>query len=114
MPYTQRPDRFCQGLLEGPGGADGGRPPCLAAPGTIDQFFKTGQDRAFHWMTASILNLVRWFCALVTVLLPGLYIAVVTFHPEAIPVKLAPVHCGRKTGGALFHRVRGAHYAPGL
>ena len=90
MPYTQRPDRFCQGLLEGRVGlmADG-LPFAWLLPGTIDQFFKTGQDRAFHWMTASILNLVRWFCALVTVLLPGLYIAVVTFHPEAIPVKLA-------------------------
>ena len=90
MPYTQRPDRFCQGLLEGRVGlmADG-LPFAWMLPGTIDQFFKTGQDRAFHWMTASVLNLVRWFCALVTVLLPGLYIAVVTFHPEAIPVKLA-------------------------
>ena len=66
-----------------------GLPCAWMLPGTIDQFFKTGQDRAFHWMTASVLNLVRWFCALVTVLLPGLYIAVVTFHPEAIPVKLA-------------------------
>ena len=90
MPYTQRPDRFCQGLLEGRVGlmADG-LPFAWMLPGTIDQFFKTGQDRAFHWMTASVLNLVRWFCALVTVLLPGLYIAVVTFHPEGIPVKLA-------------------------
>lgn len=90
MPFTQRPDRFCQGLLEGRVGvmADG-LPMGWLLPGTIDQFFKTGQDRAFHWMTASALNLIRWFCALVTVLLPGLYIAVVTFHPEAIPVKLA-------------------------
>ena len=40
-------------------------------------------------MTASALSLVRWLCALLTLLLPGLYIALVTFHPEAIPVKLA-------------------------
>ena len=58
-------------------------------PGTIDQFFKTSQDRAYHWMVASALSLVRYFCALITVLLPGLYIALVTFHPEAIPPKLA-------------------------
>ena len=90
MPYTQRPDRFCQGLLEGRVGvmADG-LPFAWMLPGTIDQFFKTGQDRAFHWMTASALNLIRWFCAVITVLVPGLYIALVTFHPEAIPVKLA-------------------------
>ena len=58
-------------------------------PGTIDQFFKTGQDQAYHWMVSSALRLIRWFCALVTLVVPGLYIALVTFHPEAIPVKLA-------------------------
>ncbi len=90
MTYTQRPDRFCQGLLEGRVGlfADG-IPLGWLVPGTIDQFFKTGQDRAYHWMVASALSLIRYFCAAVTLLLPGLYIAVVTFHPEAIPVKLA-------------------------
>ena len=90
MPFTQRPDRFCQGLLEGRVGllADG-MPFAWMLPGTIDQFFKTSQDRAFHWMAASALNLIRWLCALATLLVPGLYIALVTFHPEAIPVKLA-------------------------
>ena len=90
MVYTQRPDRFCQGLLEGRVGliADG-IPLGWLVPGTVDQFFKTGQDRAYHWMTASALSLIRYLCALVTLLLPGLYIALVTFHPEAIPVKLA-------------------------
>ena len=90
MPYTQRPDRFCQALLEGRVGlmADG-LPFAWMLPGTIDQFFKTGQDRAYHWMAASALNVIRWFCAALTLLVPGLYIALVTFHPEAIPVKLA-------------------------
>lgn len=90
MPYTQRPDRFCRGLLEGRVGllADG-IPLGWLAPGTLDQFFKTGQDRAYHWMAASALRLIRYSCAALTILLPGLYIALVTFHPEAIPVKLA-------------------------
>lgn len=90
LPFTQRPDRFCQGLLEGRVGiiADG-IPLGWLVPGTIDQFFKTGQDRAYHWMVASALSLVRYFCAVLTLVLPGLYIAVVTFHPEAIPARLA-------------------------
>ncbi len=90
LPYTQRPDRFCQGLLEGRVGLlCDGIPLGWLLPGTLDQFFKTGQDRAYHWMVASALSLVRYFCALVTLTLPGLYIALVTFHPEAIPSKLA-------------------------
>ena len=90
MVFTQRPDRLCQGLLEGRVAlmADG-LPLAWLVPGTIDQFFKTGQDRAYHWLAASALSLIRYFCAALTLLLPGLYIALVTFHPEAIPPKLA-------------------------
>ena len=90
LPYTQRPDRFCQGLLEGRVGimADG-IPLGWLAPGTMDQFFITAQDRAYHYMVASALRLVRYFCAGLSVILPALYIAVVTYHPEAIPVRLA-------------------------
>ena len=87
---TQRPDRFCRELLDGRVGLlCDGIPLGWVAPGTADQFFKTGQDRAYHWMAASALRLIRYFCAAVTLLLPGLYIALVTYHPEAIPGKLA-------------------------
>ena len=90
LPYTQRPDRFCQGLLEGRVGimADG-IPLGWLAPGTMDQFFITAQDRAYHYIVASVLRLVRYGCAVLSVLLPALYIAVVTYHPEAIPLRLA-------------------------
>ena len=90
LPYTQRPDRFAQGLLEGKVGifADG-IPLGWLAPGTIAAFFTTAQDRAYHYMVASALRLVRYGCAAVSVLLPALYIAVVTYHPEAIPARLA-------------------------
>jgi len=87
---TQRPDRFCQGLLEGRVGLlCDGIPLGWLLPGTLDQFFKTGQDRAWHWLAASALSLIRYFCALLTLLLPGLYAALVTYHPEVIPPKLA-------------------------
>lgn len=88
--YTQRPDRFCQELLEGRVGIlCDGLPLGWIAPATVDQFFKTSQDRAWHWLAATALSLIRWFCALVTLLLPGTYVAMVTFHPEAIPARLA-------------------------
>lgn len=87
---TQRPDRFCRGLLEGRVGviADG-LPLGFLVPGTLDQSFGTSQDRAIHWMAATALRALRYLCALITLLLPGLYIALVTYHPEAIPAKLA-------------------------
>lgn len=90
MPFTQRPDRFCGGLMEGKVGLLAeGLPLGYLLPGTLEQFFRTGQDKSFHWMVSSALMALRYFCMVITLLLPGLYISFVTFHPEAIPVELA-------------------------
>lgn len=88
--YTERPDRFAAGLAEGRVGvlADG-LPIGWLFPATLDNFFRTGQDRSTSWAVASVLNALRYFCMLITLFLPGLYAAAVLFHPELIPVKLA-------------------------
>ena len=52
-------------------------------------FFKTGQDKSENWAVASSLSVLRYVCMLITLFLPGLYIAATTFHPEMIPLKLA-------------------------
>lgn len=88
--YTERPDRFCSGLAEGRVGVlVDGMPMGWLLPGTLDQFFRTGQDKTSNWMVASILSVLRYLCMLLTLFLPGLYVGVVRFHPETIPVKLA-------------------------
>lgn len=90
MPYTQRPDRFCGGLMEGKVGLLAeGLPLGYLLPGTLEQFFRTGQDKSFHWMVSSCLMALRYLCMVITLILPALYIALVTFHPETIPVQLA-------------------------
>lgn len=87
---TQRPDWFCSGLLEGRVGLlCDGQPMGWLLPGTASLFFRTEQDRAQHWLVATALRALRVGCMAVTVLLPALYAAVVTFHPEVIPLKLA-------------------------
>lgn len=58
-------------------------------PGTVGQFFKTSQDKSENWVVASALTVLRYLCMLITLFLPSLYIAAVTFHPEMIPLKLA-------------------------
>ena len=87
---TQRPDWFCGGLLEGRVGVlCEGLPMGWLAPGTVDQFFKTNQDKTGGWLMASAIRLLRYVCMFVSLLLPALYVAAVTFHPEMIPDKLA-------------------------
>ena len=88
--YTERPDRFCSGLVEGRVGVlIDGIPLGFLLPGTLGQFFKTGQDKSENWMVASSLSVLRYVCMLITLFLPSLYVAAVTFHPEMIPLKLA-------------------------
>jgi len=90
MAYTQRPDRFCGGLMEGRVGVlCDGLPMGWLLPGDIAQFFRTGQDKSQNWMMASALLLLRYLCTFITLFLPALYVAAVTFHPEMIPLKLA-------------------------
>ena len=87
---TQRPDWFCGGLMAGRVGVlCEGQSVGWLAPGTLGLFFQTEQDRTSNWMLATMLRLLRYFCMFVTLLLPALYVAVVTFHPETLPVKLA-------------------------
>lgn len=87
---TQRPDWFCGGLLEGRVGVlCEGQPMGWLLPGTFGQFFQTSQDKTENWMMATALRSLRWLCMFVTLLLPALYVAVVTFQPEMIPAKLA-------------------------
>ena len=87
---TQRPDWFCGGLLAGRVGVlCEGQSVGWLAPGTLGLFFQAGQDRSSNWMLATLVRLLRYFCMFVTLLLPALYVAVATFHPEMIPVKLA-------------------------
>ena len=87
---TQRPDWFCGGLLEGRVGVlCEGQPMGWLLPGTFGQFFQTNQDKTSNWMLATAVRVLRWACMFITLLLPALYVAVVTFQPEVIPVKLA-------------------------
>ena len=88
--YTERPDRFCSGLVEGRVGIlIDGIPLGYLLPGTLGQFFKTGQDKSVNWVAASALMVLRYVCMLITLFLPALYIAAVNFHTEMIPLKLA-------------------------
>ncbi len=90
LAHTERPDRFCMGLMEGRVGilAEGLALGFLL-PGTLGQFFKSGEDRTKNWMEVSLLRVLRYLCVLTTLFLPAFYLAAVNFHPEMIPAQLA-------------------------
>ena len=88
--FTERPDRFCRGLMEGRVGVliDGIPLGCLV-PCDLNQFLRTSQDLSYHWAIVSVLTLLRYLSIFITVLLPGFYIAVSAFHLQMIPTQLA-------------------------
>ena len=90
MAYTERPDRFCAGLVEGRVGIMvDGLPLGFLLPGTLGYFFKANEDKSKNWVEASFLRVLRYFCMLVALFLPALYVAAVNFHHEMLPATLA-------------------------
>lgn len=90
MQVTQRPDRFCHGLCQGRVGIlIEGIPLGYLVPAVLGDFLHAPEDRAENWMVASALTVLRWLCLLGTLYLPAVYVAVVNFHPEMVPVRLA-------------------------
>ncbi len=90
MLFTERPDRFCRGILNGRVGVlIDGIPLGGLLPGNLALFLETPQDREYHWLMAAALVLLRYGCLLLTLTLPGFYIAAASFHFEMLPTKLA-------------------------
>ena len=86
---TERPDRAASFLLEGQVVLVlDGSPRVLAAPVSFLHLFHTPDDMAMRWPYGLLTRLVRLLAALMTLLLPGLFVAFTLFHPEALPVTL--------------------------
>ncbi len=87
--FTERPDRLCGGLMEGRVAILIDGLPCgYLVPGNIAQFLRDPQDKSYNYVTATALSLIRWLCLLITLFLPGVYVAMATFHFEMLPTKL--------------------------
>ena len=87
---TQRPDRFCQGLMDGRVGVfcDGIAQGWLL-PGTAALCLRAPQDQNNQWLVVRALAAVRYLCVTVSLLLPAGYIAMSAFHFGLMPTALA-------------------------
>ncbi len=87
---TERPDRVTAALLEGK--------VCIlidnssmvsVLPATMNDLLTAPDDYYERWMVATLIRIVRLTGAVASTVLPALYIAMVSFHPEMIPSALA-------------------------
>lgn len=86
---TERADKAVSNLLQGRVVVIfNGCPYVLIMPVTIFDFFSSPEDMNIHHTFANLLKIIRGISFIITLLLPGLYIAVTTYHGELIPTEL--------------------------
>ncbi|MDQ0087969.1 spore germination protein KA [Paenibacillus anaericanus] len=87
--YTERPDAVISSLLEGRIGIIvDGTPSALIAPVTMVMLMQASEDYYQRFIASTWIRWIRYFFLFISLLLPSIYIAVTTFHPEMIPSKL--------------------------
>lgn len=89
MIATERPDRSSNSLLEGRVVVIvNGSPYALIMPGVFIDFMFSPEDRNLKHQFANFAKFLRILAFIITLLLPGFYIAITNFHQEAIPTEL--------------------------
>jgi len=87
--YTERTDFAAASLLDGKIIVlVSNTPMILVCPALFVEFFATSEDYYTRTIFASLIRLLRVWAFIVALLLPSIYIALSTFHPELIPTVL--------------------------
>ncbi|WP_159882020.1 spore germination protein [Paenibacillus puerhi] len=87
--FTERPDTAAAALLEGRVVIlQDGNPFSLVVPVTFFSLLQSAEDYYQSAASASWIRLVRLLFSVFSLLLPSLYVAITTFHPEIIPTAL--------------------------
>lgn len=86
LQYTERTDRFCNGLLKGRVGLlVDGLPLGYLAPVDIGYLMNSPEDLGRDYISASWVRILRYAALLVGLLLPAIYIAFTVYHRNWVP-----------------------------
>ena len=86
---TERPDRAVSFLMEGQAVLLlDGSPRALALPVSLWHLFHAPDDSYMRWQYGTFMRLLRLLGALVTLLLPAVFVSLVVYHPITIPMTL--------------------------
>lgn len=96
---TERPDRAAAHLLEGNVVILVDTSPfALIVPVTFFHFLFAAEDYYAGWLVATVIRLLRLGAVNIALLLPSVYIAIVTFHQEMLPTALLISIAGAREG----------------
>lgn len=86
---TERPDKVASSLLRGKTVIIIDNCPfALIMPVDINDFFLSQDDKDSNYINNSLTRILRYLAFSITVLTPGIYIALTTFNQEMIPLEL--------------------------
>jgi len=86
---TERADKACSSLLQGRVILIyNGSPYALILPVTLFDFFTSQEDINLNYHFSNLLKVLRAIAFFITLLLPGLYLAITIYHRELIPTEL--------------------------
>lgn len=86
---TERPDRACDALLNGKTVIIMDNSPfAIILPMFFNDFFLSEDDKDSNFINNSLTRILRYMAFFITLLTPGVYIALTTFNQEMIPLEL--------------------------
>lgn len=92
LQYTERSDRFCQGILDGRVGLlVDGLPVGYLAPVDIGYLMNSPEDYGRDFVSASWTRVLRYIALFIDLLLPALFIAMTVYHQDLMPQLLGKV-----------------------
>ncbi|WP_438432582.1 spore germination protein [Gorillibacterium sp. sgz500922] len=87
--FTERPDAVAGKLLEGRVAIFvDGSPNVLTVPFLLVEYFQVPADYYNNYIQTSFNRMIRFLGALLSISIPGIYVALVTFNQEMIPTPL--------------------------
>ncbi len=97
--YTERPDKFCENIIEGRIGIlIDGLPISFIAPGVLLQYMQAPEDYSQNYIISSFIVFMRFSAMALTLVLPAFYTAITSFHHEMIPTDLISSIASAKEG----------------
>lgn len=86
---TEKPDTVVSKLVEGRIAIiTDGSPAAVTVPSVFMEFLQVGEDYYIRYVPTTFNRWIRYFLFFVSILLPGFYVAIITFHQELIPTSL--------------------------
>ena len=85
---TERPDKAASALLEGRVVlVVDNSPEVIILPATFNTFFQAADDYYNRFAVGTFARVIRYIAAYISVLLPGLYVAITCFYPQVLPTE---------------------------